>query len=135
MNILAMLLLSMPTQFDIGCPIDDCVYRMPIERHNLILGEIVEETRVYMYVNYPFGYERVPVINGFVPNVHKDIYINGDKTITYDYTPYRPVEKVMVWKPNRSPQKYSKKPLDGMLNPLDVKDPESKLVPSYRGNK
>lgn len=52
----------------------------------LRLNGMREQTRDYVDVNYyGFGNRRVPVINGYVPEVSERTAANGDRVIIYDY--------------------------------------------------
>ncbi len=59
--------------------------RVPRTHIQMRLNGMREQTREYVDVTYSFGNRRVPVINGYVPNVIERTTSIGDKVIIYDY--------------------------------------------------
>lgn len=59
--------------------------RQPRTHIQMRLNGMRELTRDYQDVTYSFGNRRVPVINGYVPNVIEKTGLYGDQIIIYDY--------------------------------------------------
>lgn len=77
----AMLLMAMLSQ-----PLYGQTYCAPTDYVYLELGNMSERTRRYEVLEYTRGWLRVPVINGYVPEVSRCRLESGGMKIVYDYT-------------------------------------------------
>ena len=67
-------------------PICTPIYSVPDDRVYIYLGTMYERYRTYEYVDYGGEWRKVPVINGYVPDVYRKRRSDGAFDIHYDYT-------------------------------------------------
>lgn len=61
------------------------IYYEPKTYYHYKLGLMREKSRSYETVNYPTGPRKVPIINGYVPDISEVTNAKGEKHVTYDY--------------------------------------------------
>lgn len=62
------------------------VVHVPTDYIRIELDGMTERSRRYEYVEYASGWRKVPVINGYVPEVSRCNFRNGDREFVYNYS-------------------------------------------------